>query len=793
MFASLLIALVIAGTVAFGVVVAGRWAEVKRARLKRAAEAEEDLEGGLVGTSLQRAESVSPWGSGARRRGDISPWPQPAAATASLSSETHEAGRLHRAVHEPPELSGTFDRWRSFSPGANAQGYKAALHTSHPASIDLTGSKDAAAAAAASPAVRGTGPTPALSFGSGDPTHVHPSSAGGGGGHGSALAAYGDRHSEPRVPTATDIVTASTVSRDASPAFIAHPPTFISYSPAAVAAAASRGQAGGGAFAGSPPQPPGGGPPVLAATGPTSLLGVVPRHAFAHLARNRYTVMPMQSFTVGVGSPSTPAANDPRTPSAVGAHLAAPAALLASGSDCSVCSAGGTHQARSPSPPIPLLPLQRSGISTGPPGFVEGAQRQQQRTGSLDQRFSGAADAAVTSASPAIGHASPQPQPGTAADPPPQPRWLTTFTFAPPLGAADAAVSAAAGQRHVISPLPMPPTSAALLSGDGPHVSTQPLVRQRVQYAIPAPLDFTAQPPPPLPLHAGPPIFGPGGVHSPTYVAAAASSPPHRLQRIASDELSSANAASLRNNGTSASGLEGRTPLGGGSHYEIAFESLQLGRLVGEGGFGRVFKARWRGSTVAVKMLSVRSLSLDVVADFRSEVAVLSALRHPNILLFMGACTAAPNYALVTEFLPRGSVWNLLHDAAATPPQPLGVTRAIAMSRGGGSGRATPTGRFNSSSGGDGGFVIPPPPAPLDMRLVLRMALDVARGMAYLHSADPPILHRDLKSANLLVDDAFNIRIADFGLARLKASSSTMTGACGTLAWMSPEVLANER
>jgi serine/threonine protein kinase len=60
--------------------------------------------------------------------------------------------------------------------------------------------------------------------------------------------------------------------------------------------------------------------------------------------------------------------------------------------------------------------------------------------------------------------------------------------------------------------------------------------------------------------------------------------------------------------------------------------------------------------------------------------------------------------------------------------------------------------------------------------------------MNYLHRHDPPIIHRDLKSANLLVDDTFNVKICDFGLARLKAFTNTMTGSCGTTQWMAPEV-----
>ena len=164
---------------------------------------------------------------------------------------------------------------------------------------------------------------------------------------------------------------------------------------------------------------------------------------------------------------------------------------------------------------------------------------------------------------------------------------------------------------------------------------------------------------------------------------------------------------------------------------EIAFDSIALGRLVGEGAFGKVYKAKWRGTAVAVKTLAVHQLSPEVVRDFRDEIAVLSSLRHPNILLFMGACTTAPNYAIVTELMSRGSVWDLLHDPQQShqPPIPAAAgnnSNSKAISVSGSTNSTAMTAARNQ-------WHIPPPPARLDFRLILKMALDVARGMAYLH------------------------------------------------------------
>lgn len=125
----------------------------------------------------------------------------------------------------------------------------------------------------------------------------------------------------------------------------------------------------------------------------------------------------------------------------------------------------------------------------------------------------------------------------------------------------------------------------------------------------------------------------------------------------------------------------------------------------------------------------------------------MKRLRHPNVLLFMGAVTSPQRLCIVTEFLPRGSLFRLLQ-------------------------RST---------------------AKLDWRRRVHMALDVARGMNYLHHYNPPIIHRDLKSSNLLVDRNWNVKVSDFGLSRLKheAYLTTKTGR-GTPQWMAPEVLRNE-
>ncbi|XP_068326253.1 uncharacterized protein [Pyrus communis] len=181
--------------------------------------------------------------------------------------------------------------------------------------------------------------------------------------------------------------------------------------------------------------------------------------------------------------------------------------------------------------------------------------------------------------------------------------------------------------------------------------------------------------------------------------------------------------------------------------YEILWEDLIIGEQVGQGSCGTVYHGLWYGSDVAVKVFSWQEYSEDVIFSFRQEVSLMKRLRHPNVLLFMGAVTSPQRLCIVTEFLPRGSLFCLL--------------------------------QRNTSK--------------LDWRRRVHMAINIARGMNYLHHFNPPIIHRDLKSSNLLVDKYWTVKVGDFGLSRLKQDTflTTKTGK-GTPQWMAPEVLRNE-
>ncbi|PNX74450.1 serine/threonine-protein kinase CTR1-like protein, partial [Trifolium pratense] len=152
---------------------------------------------------------------------------------------------------------------------------------------------------------------------------------------------------------------------------------------------------------------------------------------------------------------------------------------------------------------------------------------------------------------------------------------------------------------------------------------------------------------------------------------------------------------------------------------------------------------------VAVKILMEQDFHAERFKEFMREVAIMKHLRHPNIVLLMGAVTQPPNLSIVTEYLSRGSLYRLLHRPGAKEV--------------------------------------------LDERRRLSMAYDVAKGMNYLHKRNPPIVHRDLKSPNLLVDKKYTVKVCDFGLSRLKANTFLSSkSAAGTPESMAPEVLRDE-
>ncbi|KAF0929756.1 hypothetical protein E2562_024444 [Oryza meyeriana var. granulata] len=188
--------------------------------------------------------------------------------------------------------------------------------------------------------------------------------------------------------------------------------------------------------------------------------------------------------------------------------------------------------------------------------------------------------------------------------------------------------------------------------------------------------------------------------------------------------------------------------LGEVSECEILWEDLLIGERIGLGSYGEVYHADWNGTEVAVKKFLDQEFYGDALDEFRCEVRIMRRLRHPNIVLFMGAVTRPPHLSIVSEYLPRGSLYTIIHR----------------------------------------------PDCQIDEKRRIKMALDVARGMNCLHTSVPTIVHRDLKSPNLLVDNSWTVKVCDFGLSRLKHSTFLSSkSTAGTPEWMAPEVLRNEQ
>ncbi|AVK76566.1 serine-threonine kinase [Pandoravirus neocaledonia] len=188
----------------------------------------------------------------------------------------------------------------------------------------------------------------------------------------------------------------------------------------------------------------------------------------------------------------------------------------------------------------------------------------------------------------------------------------------------------------------------------------------------------------------------------------------------------------------------------GREDWEIDSDDIDLteATVLGAGGYGVVYRTAWRGTDVAVKIMSSDAngaTSSEARRAFADEVRVMCALRHPNVVLFMAACTRPPKMCIVMEYMALGSLYDLLHNE-----------------------------------------LVPEVPHAL----VVKMAYQAAKGMHFLHSSG--VVHRDLKSLNLLLDAKWNVKVSDFGLTRFKSDLARAAGgdaAQGTVQWLAPEVL----
>lgn len=181
-------------------------------------------------------------------------------------------------------------------------------------------------------------------------------------------------------------------------------------------------------------------------------------------------------------------------------------------------------------------------------------------------------------------------------------------------------------------------------------------------------------------------------------------------------------------------------------------KDLVMGGILGSGGFGAVHRGHYRSQEVAVKKLHMidGQVTPAQLEEFRKEVANLKALRHTRLVSFIGAAYTPPSLCIVTEFMPNGSLYDLLHNRK----EPLIYQQRLALS------------------------------------------VQVSEGVEFLHGLTPPFVHRDLKSMNVVLDFELNAKLCDFGLTESmeKTHISRRDNEGGSPRYMAPELFkTNEK
>ncbi|OQR88498.1 kinase, partial [Thraustotheca clavata] len=176
--------------------------------------------------------------------------------------------------------------------------------------------------------------------------------------------------------------------------------------------------------------------------------------------------------------------------------------------------------------------------------------------------------------------------------------------------------------------------------------------------------------------------------------------------------------------------------------FRIAPKEISMVKSLAQGAYGEVWLGQFEGQMVAVKKLLNHRRNLDELQKFIYEIALMSKMESAYIVQFIGVAWSRPtDIMLVTEFMDAGDLRNFLYSNQVM--------------------------QWNQK---------------------IQIALDIAEGLVYLHTLDPRVIHRDLKSRNVLLNSKQQTKITDFGVSR-ENDDATMTAGIGTYRWMAPEVL----
>ncbi|GMF20915.1 unnamed protein product [Phytophthora fragariaefolia] len=198
------------------------------------------------------------------------------------------------------------------------------------------------------------------------------------------------------------------------------------------------------------------------------------------------------------------------------------------------------------------------------------------------------------------------------------------------------------------------------------------------------------------------------------------------------------------------------------STRRVPFVDVCLVRQITSGAYGDVWIGRMRGDIVAVKRLTrERRRQLHDLEVFAAEIQLMASLAHSNVLGLLGvAWNTLENMLLIMEYMEHGDLQQVLqfHSGKIPEEQECYVDHF--------------TSEFSWASH------------------KAKIARDIACGLNYLHNLEPIVVHRDLKSKNVLIGNSYEAKLSDFGVSRLRRGEETMTSGVGTPYWTAPEVLA---